>query len=90
MDWIGDTFSEQMETLSELIRTVEPIVVAWSIPPALAISMLMGIGFGVYPAMRAARLDPLGAHAEQVQAQRDASLKILHLFEVVQPREHCL
>lgn len=57
MSW----FPEQMETLPELIREVEPQLVSWSIPLAFAISLIVGIAFGVYPALRAAQLDPIEA-----------------------------
>ena len=33
----------------------------WSIVAALAASVLTGIGFGLYPASRAAALDPIDA-----------------------------
>ena len=51
----------QMEALPELVRNVEPQLVPWSIPLALGISVVVGVAFGVYPAMRAARLDPIEA-----------------------------
>jgi putative ABC transport system permease protein len=48
--------------LSKLIEAITPIraaVVPWSMGAAIVIGMIVGIAAGVYPAMRAARLDPV-------------------------------
>lgn len=60
-DKLLDWFPEQMATLPEVVRTVEPLLVSWSIPLAFAISAIVGVAFGVYPAVRAAALDPIEA-----------------------------
>ena len=52
---------EAMNNLPDAIRNVTPVIVPWSIPLAFAISVAVGIFFGLYPASRAARMDLIEA-----------------------------
>ncbi len=52
---------EMMSNLPDAVKTVTPIVVPASIPIAFLIAVAVGILFGVYPARRAAMLDPIDA-----------------------------
>ncbi len=55
--WMGEAFN----SLPEVIRTVEPVLVPGSIPLAFGISVAVGVIFGLYPAYRAAMMDPVEA-----------------------------
>lgn len=55
--WYPDT----MAALPDVVRNVTPTIVPASIPIAFGISLLVGIVFGLYPAIRAAQMNPIEA-----------------------------
>lgn len=50
-----------MKSLPDVVRNVTPSIVPESIPIAFGISIVVGIIFGLYPAMRAAKMNPIEA-----------------------------
>ena len=54
-------FPELMESLPETVQSMEPIIIPWSIPIAFGISVTVGVVFGLYPAIRAAAMNPIDA-----------------------------
>ncbi len=54
-------YPETMAALPEVVRTVTPAIVPESIPIAFGISLVVGIVFGLFPAIRAAQMNPIEA-----------------------------
>lgn len=60
--WLVSTlFPRILANAPEIVQTIEPTIVTWSIPVAFGISVLIGVLFGLYPARRAAAMDPIVA-----------------------------
>jgi putative ABC transport system permease protein len=58
---IEDAFPKMVANLPDIIKTIEPVIVPFSIPLAFVIAVTIGIIFGIYPAIRAASMDPIEA-----------------------------
>ena len=49
------------ESLPPSMKGMDPIVVYWSLPNVFGLAVLTGVLFGIYPARKAARMNPVDA-----------------------------
>ncbi|MAV36129.1 MAG: ABC transporter substrate-binding protein [Planctomycetaceae bacterium] len=60
--YVLESYAPQMiANLPDVVRNVVPIIVPVSIPLAFGIAVVIGVLFGLYPAYRAAQMDPIEA-----------------------------
>jgi len=60
-EFVGKFFPDLIASLPPNLQSLEPRIAPWSIIVAFVISLVVGIVFGLYPASRAARMDPIEA-----------------------------
>jgi ABC-type lipoprotein export system ATPase subunit/ABC-type antimicrobial peptide transport system permease subunit len=61
MHFLSSAFPKVIAALPDAVRTMQPIIVPWSLPLAFCISVMVGVIFGLYPARRAAAMNPIEA-----------------------------
>ena len=61
MRFLTTAFPRAIAALPDTVRTMTPLVVPWSLPLAFGISVVIGVIFGLYPARRAAAMNPIEA-----------------------------
>ena len=61
MNTIKSQMPEVIQALPPIVQEIEPVIVTLSIPLAFLISVVIGVVFGLYPAYRAAMMDPIEA-----------------------------
>ena len=59
--WSLTRFPDVWKSLPPTIQNLDPRIAPWSIIAAAGISVVVGVLFGLYPAQRAATMDPIEA-----------------------------
>ena len=60
-EFIGMAYPDTLAALPDVVRNVTPAIVPASIPIAFGISLVVGVVFGLFPAIRAAQMNPIEA-----------------------------
>jgi len=61
VDTVKARMPEIIQSLPEIVQDIQPVIVPLSIPLAFMIAVVIGVVFGLYPAYRAAMMDPIEA-----------------------------
>jgi len=61
MDTIKVRMPHLISALPEIVQDIQPVIVPLSVPLAFGVAVVIGVIFGLYPAYRAAMMDPIEA-----------------------------